>query len=140
MQIVVTFTPLVLLVVLLVVVALVRVRSAIEEARAIVEGTDPALRRVGLACLGFAIAVAIGLASAGVEIPGAVAVAAITGLGSLSFVAGAFGLQGLLVETDTQRRLRMLNRAPIASTRGGRVLALAFGSVPFVGWVVWCLG
>jgi hypothetical protein len=139
MQLVSTFAPVVLLLVLLVGVAVLRVQGTIEASRAIVEGMDPTLRRIGAACLVFTVGVAIALVGAGLELPAAVAVAMVTGLGSVSLVCGVFGAQGLLVETDTQRLLRRRAGAPIASSRAGRILAITLGLVPFVGWIAWSL-
>lgn len=139
MDVVAALAPVALLALLALGVFAVRTRAFVAEVQELAGGMDPAMRPVAVACVVFTIGVAIALVARGVPASGAVAAALLTGGGALSFTLGAFGLQGLMLETDSQRLLRVRAGEPIASTRRGRIVAMTLGLIPFAGWIAWCL-
>jgi hypothetical protein len=124
--------PLVLLggfVTLLGVVAYIRVRNAARMAAWMVETMDGSTRWVGGVALVPGALVAILGVIDGVEPPTSVLLGLVCAFGSGVALLGALGMEGVLLEKESEAVARLAERRPPPSSPRGRIVALVVGVV-----------
>jgi hypothetical protein len=114
-------------VVLLGVVAYLRVRNAARMASWVVETMDGSTRRVGALALVPGIAVAVVAIVDGLEPPTGVLFGLVCALGCHIALLGALGMEGALLEKDSEAKARIAERRPPPSSPRGRVVAMIVG-------------
>lgn len=113
---------------LLVVVAILRVRHSVAVIRWAVETMDGSTRWVGGLALVPGVAVAVVGIAGGWPPPLGILLGLVSALGTFVALLGVLGLEGMLLERDSEARVRIAERRPPPSSPRGRAVALVVGT------------
>lgn len=124
---------------LLGVVTWLKVRNLVTVTQWAADNMDAPVRRLGVQCTIAAVALAGALLWLGVPAPGAFAVAALCGLGALIAMLGVLGMEGVLLERESDAARRIAQGTPPSSSTRGRIVAIVLGMLPILGstWLLW---
>jgi hypothetical protein len=111
----------------LILVARVKAKNAASVWRRIASGMDRSAKRVGLYALVPGAAVAVWLFLRGLPPPTAMIAGFVCAAGLFAAALGILGMEGILLETESQARARLESGLPPPSTRTGRIVALLTG-------------
>lgn len=114
---------------LLVVVAIIRARHAVSVVRWTVETMDGSTRWVGGLALVPGAAVAVVGIAGGWPPPLGILLGLVSAFGTFVALLGAFGFEGMLLERDSEARVRLAERRPPPTSPRGRVVALIVGTI-----------
>ena len=114
-------------VVLLGVVAFIRVRKAARMMAWVVETMDGSTRWVGgVALVPGALLAGLAIID-GAEPPTGVVLGLVCAFGSFMALLGAMGMEGVLLEKESEAAVRIAQRRPPPSSLRGRIVALVLG-------------
>ena len=114
---------------LLVVVTIIRVRKAVAVARWVTDTMDGSTRWIAAIALVPGLALMVLTIVDGLEPPVAVILGLVCALGSGMALLGAFGMEGVLLEKESEAAIRIAERRAPPSSPLGRVVAIVLGSV-----------
>lgn len=115
-----------------------RIRSAADVFERTSATMDAPVRRLGTACVIASLGLTAALHAAGFEMRSAAGIAALCGFGGLIAMLGALGMEGMLLERESEAAVRIAARRPPPSSPRGRMIAIVVGLLPILGsaWVL----
>lgn len=94
---------------------------------------DAPVRRLGIVCSIAGLGLTAALYAGGLEMRAAGAIAALCTFGGLIAMLGVLGMEGMLLEPESEAARRIAEHRPPPSSPRGRVIAIVVGLLPILG-------
>lgn len=132
------FSALTVLVGAIIFVAFIRTRQSVAVWQSVLSSLDKSSRNVGILAAAPGVILIGWLIYRRVNLPLSLILGFVFGFGAFVFLLGAFGMEGMLLEKQSQARLRSETNLPAPSSKRGRVVAVVVGltMMAFAAWLI----